>query len=78
MTKDNQRKNVAAEVARGEESRRAAAVLLAAGLAADAVRRAYYAALHYARAVLTWRATRRESSPTMSTAVGWFATTTAC
>lgn len=52
MTKDNQKKNVAAEVARGEESRRAASVLLAAGLAADAVSRAYYAAFHYARAVL--------------------------
>jgi len=52
LTKDNQRKNVAAEVARGEESRRAAAVLLAAGLAADAVSRAYYGAFHYARAVL--------------------------
>ncbi len=52
MTDDNQRKNVAAEVARAEESRRAAALLLAAGLTADSISRAYYAAFHYARAVL--------------------------
>ena len=52
MTKDNQRKNIAAEVARAEESRRSAAVLIAAGLCADAVSRAYYAAFHYGRAVL--------------------------
>ena len=46
MTKDNQRKNIAAEIARAEESRRAADVLIAAGLGADDVSRAYCAAFH--------------------------------
>jgi hypothetical protein len=40
------------EIARGDEARRAAAVLLREGLHRDAMSRAYYAALHYARALL--------------------------
>jgi len=40
------------EVARGDEARRAAVVLLREGLHRDAMSRAYYAALHYARALL--------------------------
>ena len=52
MTDDNRRKNIAAEVRRGDESFESAELLLAAGKLADAVSRAYYAAFHYARAML--------------------------
>ena len=52
MTGDNKRKNIAAEVSRGEESLDAARILLAAGKHADSVSRAYYAAFHFARALL--------------------------
>ncbi len=52
MTRDNRRKNIAAEVRRGNESLDSARLLLAAGKHADAVSRAYYAAFHYARALL--------------------------
>lgn len=44
--------SIRAELARGDESRRAAGVLLREGLHRDAMSRAYYAALHYARALL--------------------------
>ena len=40
---------IRAELSRGDEARRAAAVLLREGLHRDAMSRAYYAALHYAR-----------------------------
>jgi uncharacterized protein (UPF0332 family) len=43
---------IAHEVARGDEAYRAAEVLLREGLLRDAVSRAYYAALHYARGLL--------------------------
>ena len=52
MTDDQKRTNIAAEVARGESAFRSAELLLAAGQRADAVSRAYYAAFHYARALL--------------------------
>lgn len=52
MTGDNKRKNIVAEVARGDDALREAEILLAAGMRAGAVSRAYYAAFHYARAVL--------------------------
>lgn len=52
MTNDNRRKNIDAEVRRGDESFESAEILLAAGKHADAVNRAYYAAFHHARAVL--------------------------
>lgn len=52
MTDDNIKKNVAVEVARGDESLESAEILLSAGKLADAVSRAYYAAFHYARALL--------------------------
>jgi uncharacterized protein len=52
MTGDNRRKNIAAEVRRGDESFDSAELLLTAGKLADAVSRAYYAAFHYARALL--------------------------
>jgi hypothetical protein len=44
--------NIRAEVTRGHEASQAAAVLLREGLHRDAMSRAYYAALHYARALL--------------------------
>jgi uncharacterized protein (UPF0332 family) len=52
MTNDNQRRGILAEVARGDEAMREAETLLAAKLLAGAVSRAYYAAFHYARAML--------------------------
>lgn len=52
MTDDNKKRNIATEIARGEASLRAATVLLAESLFADAVSRAYYAAFHHARALL--------------------------
>jgi uncharacterized protein (UPF0332 family) len=52
LTKDNRKKNIAAEVARGDRSMSSARILAGAGEHADAVSRAYYAAFHYARALL--------------------------
>jgi uncharacterized protein (UPF0332 family) len=52
LTGDNKRKNIAAEVERGDESLESARILLAAAKHADAVSRAYYAAFHFARALL--------------------------
>ena len=52
MTDEQKRANIAAEVARGDGSLRSADLLLAAGQLADTVSRAYYAAYHYARALL--------------------------
>lgn len=52
MTKDNRKKNIAAELKRGDASLASAKILLGAGQPADAVSRAYYAAFHYARALL--------------------------
>ncbi len=52
MTKDNRRKNIAAEVRPGDESLESAQLLVDAGKLADAVSRAYYAAFRYARALL--------------------------
>jgi uncharacterized protein (UPF0332 family) len=52
VTDDQKRRNIAAEIARGDSSLKSAELLLAAGQLADAVSRAYYAALHYGRALL--------------------------
>lgn len=52
MTGDQKRANIAAEVARGDDALRSAELLATAGQRADAVSRAYYAAYHYARALL--------------------------
>ena len=52
MTKDNRKKNIAAEVRRGTETLESAQILLDAGKYADAISRAYYGAFHYARALL--------------------------
>lgn len=52
MTEENRRVNVLSEVARGDDTLESAELLLRAGKAADAVSRAYYAAFHYARALL--------------------------
>jgi uncharacterized protein (UPF0332 family) len=49
---DEKEKPIAAELARGDEARRAAQVLLREGLLADSISRAYCAVLHYARALL--------------------------
>jgi uncharacterized protein (UPF0332 family) len=52
MTSDSRRKNVAIEVARGEEAMREADQLMGASLPTGAVSRAYFAAFHFARALL--------------------------
>jgi len=55
MTEENGRENSRAEAALGDDALRAAEALLAAGLPNDAIRRANYAAFHYARALLLCR-----------------------
>ncbi len=55
MTGDNRRQNIADEVARADQSIRAADALVALGLHADAVSRAYYAVFHILRALLLSR-----------------------
>ena len=52
MTEDNREANALDELARGQQSLDAAAALIAAGLHADAVSRAYYGAYHHLRALL--------------------------
>lgn len=52
MTEHNRRENARAEAALGDDALRAAEALVAAGLPNDAISRAYYAAFHYARALL--------------------------
>jgi uncharacterized protein (UPF0332 family) len=52
VTDDNQRDNARDELARGAKSLDAAAALIAAGLHADAISRAYYGAYHHVRALL--------------------------
>ena len=52
MTEDNQRAAVASELDRADESLRAAAVLVDAGLLLDAESRLYYAVYHAAVALL--------------------------
>jgi uncharacterized protein (UPF0332 family) len=52
MTGTNRLANAASECARGDDALRAAKALLGLGLPNDAVSRAYYAAFHYARALL--------------------------
>ena len=54
MTRDV-RALIAHELARGDEAYRAAEVLLRESLLRDALSRAYYAALHFARALLLTR-----------------------
>lgn len=52
MTGNNRTINARSEAALGDDALRAAEVLLESGLYNDAVSRAYYAAFHYARALL--------------------------
>ncbi|MGQ0507190.1 MAG: HEPN domain-containing protein [Myxococcaceae bacterium] len=52
MTDDSKKKNLVLEIARGDESLRAAEALLSLGLHSDAVSRAYYGAFHFLRALL--------------------------
>ena len=55
MTPENEAINAREEAQRGDESLRAAEELLRLGLHNDAISRAYYAAYHWARAVLFTR-----------------------
>jgi uncharacterized protein (UPF0332 family) len=52
VNEPNRSENAAKEAAAGDDALRAADALLALGLNNDAVSRAYYAAFHYARALL--------------------------
>lgn len=52
MTEDNARANAQDEIVHGNEALEAARCLLANGFLRDAVSRAYYAAYHWARALL--------------------------
>jgi uncharacterized protein (UPF0332 family) len=52
VTGENRRAHLTAALARGEQALRAARELLRLGLVNDAVSRAYYAALHFAQALL--------------------------
>jgi uncharacterized protein len=52
VTDESKRKNIAAELRRGDECLESARILHDAGKHADAVSRAYYAAFHFARALL--------------------------
>ena len=52
MTRENRLDNARAEALLGDDALRAADALVALGLTNDAVSRAYYAAFHYARALL--------------------------
>ena len=52
MTEADRKKDIGAEARRGEESLESAAILLREKKLADAVSRAYYAAFHFARALL--------------------------
>jgi uncharacterized protein (UPF0332 family) len=61
VTNDNRRRNIADEVARAEEARKAARALVALGLHADAVSRAYYSVFHFVRAVLLTRGVEPKS-----------------
>ncbi len=55
MTEENRRRNLQDESERGDQALRAAQTLLDAGLHADSVSRAYYAAYHLLRALLLSR-----------------------
>jgi uncharacterized protein (UPF0332 family) len=52
VTEANRRQNIVDAIARAGDALRAAEALLAAGLCADAISRAYYAAFHWMRALL--------------------------
>ncbi len=52
MTGENRRRNIAVEVARGDEALRESEQLVTASMPTGAVSRAYFAAFHYARALL--------------------------
>lgn len=52
MTARNKSENIAGEIALGDDALRAAEALEQLGLFNDAISRAYYAAFHYARALL--------------------------
>lgn len=61
MTGDNMANNIKEEIGRGQESLRAAEVLIHHRLFNDAISRSCYAALHYARALLLRRGIEAKS-----------------
>ena len=61
MTDENVRRNMAEGIERGDEALRAAQHLLAGGFHNDAVSRAYYAAFHWASALLLTKGIERRT-----------------
>lgn len=61
MTEDNKLRNSDQEIARADQAIKAAKALAGLGLASDSVSRAYYAALHAARALLFARGLEAKS-----------------
>ena len=70
MSPENTRLHVRAELDRGAQALRAAHELLKLGLLNDAVSRAYYAALHVARALLLSEGVEPQTHAGVSTMLG--------
>lgn len=70
MTPENRQVHVEAEVRHGENALRAARELLRLALYNDAVSRVYYAALHFARALLLTEGVEPKSHAGVSTMLG--------
>lgn len=70
MTRENRRAHVGAELALSGQALRAAHELLKLGLLNDAVSRAYYAALHLARAMLLTEGVDPQTHGGVSTMLG--------
>lgn len=70
MSPENVRAHVTAEVARGDDALRAAHELFRLGLLNDAVSRAYYAALHVARALLLTEGAEPQTHAGVSSMLG--------
>jgi uncharacterized protein len=70
MSPENARVHVRAELERGAQALRAANELLKLGLLNDAVSRAYYAALHVARALLLSEGVEPQSHAGVSSMLG--------
>ena len=62
MTEANRKRNARSEASLGDDALQAAEALLKLGLYNDAASRAYYAAFHYARALLLTEGLKPDSS----------------
>ncbi len=71
MTLEHQRRHIEAELERAKNALRAAQELHKLGLYSDAVSRAYYAALHYAVALLLTEGVEPKTHGGVSTMLGF-------